>query len=145
MNQTSSTAHDIAPGLLIEYREAPLASVSLITSWPSFLRTVPDRKPRTLWACQPVSLQSPSRLAPDLRRRARKTRSDLLREFLFGSGLPDVAAFGEPDAVTEWVFMTTSVGLASVDPMPAPPQARTPAGVRACQWRSAEPASSPAC
>src|SRR5713101_3238560 len=48
----------------MEYTRSPSPRLADSTFSPIFLRSVPERKPRTEWACQPVAFISSARLAP---------------------------------------------------------------------------------
>src|ERR1019366_1878698 len=49
---------------LTEYLRSPSSTLVEVTAKPSFLLTVPERKPRTLCACHPVAIISSARVAP---------------------------------------------------------------------------------
>ena len=70
----------------MRYRRAPSASRVDVTESPSFFFMVPDRKPRTLWACQSVAATSSFRVAPS--RRARRSRHRCCLLVLAGTELP---------------------------------------------------------
>ena len=59
--------------------------ISLVTISPNFFLRVPDRKPRTLWSCQPVPAASSFTVAPELRLKSFKIKDDfvLARVILF--------------------------------------------------------------
>src|ERR1700680_4069838 len=48
----------------MEYRPSPPPRLVDSIFSPIFLRSVPERKPRTEWACQPVAFISSAKVAP---------------------------------------------------------------------------------
>src|SRR5262245_2977990 len=62
----------------IRYRRSPASVRSEVMLRPSFFLSVPDRAPRTEWACQPVAFCISDRLAPCGRRSSSMTLACLL-------------------------------------------------------------------
>src|ERR1035441_5047072 len=63
---------------LTEYRRCPSSALVDLTVSPIFLPRVPDRNPRTEWACQPVAFTSSFPVAPPERFSRARTLAVLL-------------------------------------------------------------------